>query len=132
MYLSVDEARRALAELDRCVVAGSRVLVLEPCREFNSLVRMLLRRKGKETLSRPGFSLSQMCDELPPSNWQRLGAGGCAWMTAFLPALAIVSRFPRAYAVLGRLVLRLDRPHLDAGWRPGRLSMYRWAVYMKT
>ncbi len=129
MYLSVDDARRALLEIDRCVAPGSRVLLLEPAREFNSLVRVLLRRKGKETLSRPGFSLTEMCDDLPPASWRRVSAGGCGWMTAMLPLLALSARIPALYSRLSDWIVRRDRPR--GTWRPGKVSMYRWVVFQK-
>ncbi len=132
MYLPVEEAQRALQELDRCLVAGSRVLLLEPCREFNSLVRMVLRKKRNETLSRPGFSLTEMRDTLPPATWRRTAAGSSRWMTALLPMLVACARFPTLYALLGKLALRLDRPAPGACGLHGKFSMYRWAVYQKT
>ena len=130
MYLSVEDAHRALAELDRCLVPGARVLVLEPSREFNDMIRMALRQKRTQTLARPGFSLAEM-RELPPSNWVRLDGGSCNWMTVFLPLLAIVTRVPRAYAWLDSLVLRMDSPAKRQRARHGKLSMYRWVVYRK-
>lgn len=129
MYLSIGDARRALLELHRCLAAGTRVLILEPGREFNSLVRTVLRRKATETLSRPGFSRAEICADLPPETWRRVSAGGCTWMTALLPLLVVAARFPTLYSKLAEWVLRLDRPR-DC-WRPGRMPMYRWVVFEK-
>lgn len=132
MYLSVEDARRALHELDRCLVEGARILVLEPSREFNGLVRFVLRQKRNEVLARPGFALSELNGEIAPPNWRRLNAGSSAWMTALLPALLVATRLPKVYGWLSGKVLRLDRPAPAPGKALGKYSMYRWAVYRKS
>lgn len=131
MYLSVADARRALLELDRCLVPGSRILVLEPCREFNDLVRSVLRRKRDETLAMPGFTQAQLRDEIAPHAWRRIGAGSCGWMTLALPLLVASARWPALYARISRLALKLDRPRLDGRAPTGKHSMYRWIAYQK-
>jgi len=130
MYLDMVHAKRALADLDRCLAPGATVLVLEPCREFNSLVRVVLTRKRGERLAMPGFALDEF-DDLLPSHWQPLGAGACSWMTAALPILALVTGWPRLYHALSSAVLRLDRPRLNGRRAHGRISLYRWVVCKK-
>lgn len=132
MYLSVENAGLALRELDRCLVVGARILVLEPSREFNDLVRFVLRQKRKDVLAQPGFALSDLNGGIAPPNWRRLNAGSSAWMTALLPALLLATRMPKVYRWLSARVLRLDRPAPAPGKAAGRYSMYRWAVYRKS
>lgn len=130
MYLDMAHAKRALADIDRCLTPGATVLVLEPCREFNSLVRAILTRKRGERLAMPGFALEGFNDLLPP-HWQPLGAGACNWMTATLPLLALATHWPRLYHVFSNAVLWLDRPRLDGRRAHGRISLYRWVACKK-
>lgn len=131
MYLPIADAQAATRELDRCLAVDARILIVEPSLEFNSLVRAILRKKRNETLTMPGFSLSEFRDTLVPGNWQLTGSGSCRWMTLLLPLLMASARFPGLYRRLEEWVLWLDAP------APGRVSqlpnvaMYRWATYRK-
>lgn len=130
MYLDPARARDALHELDRCLAPGATVLVLEPCREFNTLVRTLLPGKRSERLAMPGFDLVTLRD-LMPGHWQPLGSGTCHWLTAALPVLILATRWPRFYRWLARLVRRMDRPCLGGHRARGRISLYRWVACRK-
>lgn len=131
MYLPIAEAQRAVAELDRCLAVGSRVLLVEPSREFNSLIRTVMRTKRNESLTMPGFSIAEFRDQLVPGNWQLVGSGSCRWMTALLPLMMASARFPGLYRQLERLALRMDAPAPGSTPRMAKVAMYRWAVYSK-
>ena len=131
MYVSPSAAHDALHELDRCLAPGARILVLEPCREFNALVRSTLRNKRHETLAVPGFSLKEMREGLAPDNWQPIASGCARWLTMLLPLLALATRVPKFYSGLAALALRLDRPSLNGRSAYGRIAMYRWVAYRK-
>lgn len=131
MYLPIAKAQLAAADLDRCLAPGARVLIVEPSREFNSLVRTVLRNKRNESLAMPGFTLGEFQDELVPGNWRLAGSGSCRWMTALLPLLMLTAAFPATYRWIERIALRLDAPRTGRSSRPSRFTMYRWAVYDK-
>ena len=133
MYLPVHDAELALLELDRCLMTGARVLVLEPSKEFNDLVRLALPWKRRETLARPGLTSAELNGDMMPAHWERLGAGANTWMTILLPALALSTGFPKVYAWLSRLAVSMDRPALAParGAPSGGFAMYRWAVFRK-
>lgn len=131
MYLPVTDARRAAADLDRCLAIGSRVLIVEPGREFNSLVRSVLRKKRNESLAMPGFTREEFQDEMVPANWRRVGFGSSWWMTALLPLLMLTSGLPWVYRQVERVALWLDAPHPGKKGGLSRVTMYRWAAYEK-
>ena len=132
MYLPIADAHRAAADLDRCLAIGARVLVVEPGREFNSLVRSILRRKRNESLAMPGFTLGEFQDELVPGNWRLTGSGSSRWMTVLLPLLMMTSGLPAVYRQVERLALWLDTPQLGKKGGLSTVTMYRWAAYEKT
>lgn len=131
MYVPLPKAREALRELDRCLAADARILVLEPCREFNELVRTVLRRKRTESLTMPGFSLGEMQEGLVPPGWTPVGSGCSRWLTALLPVMAMTTRLPSLHRKIADLALRLDRPRLNDKGAMGRIAMYRWVAYRK-
>lgn len=131
MYLPFDKARRAVLEIDRCTQDGARILLVEPSREFNSLVRAVLRRKRNEILTMPGFSRDEFTEGLPPAHWRLVSGGSCNALTALLPLLMVTARVPVLFRWLSRLALHLDAPRTGATRRPARVCMYRWAVYRK-
>ena len=131
MYLDRDEARSALLELDRCLGPDGLILVLEPCREFNQLVRTLLPKKRGERLAMPGFSRHDFHDILP-SNWIPFSAGDCRWMTRALPLLALATRWPGAYGRITALIRRLDRPDMRQKRLRGKMALYRWVACRKS
>lgn len=131
MYLPFEQARRAVLEIDRCSAPGARILLVEPSREFNSLVRTVLRRKRSESLAMPGFSRKEFTRGIVPSGWITVSCGSCNALTALLPLLMATSRWPAIYNPLARLALLLDTPKSGKVSRPARVSMYRWAVYRK-
>lgn len=131
MYLELDAARRSLVELDRCLVGGGLVLLLEPCREFNELVRTVLPAKRSDQLAMPGFTLEEIRDILP-DGWTTVASGHCRWLTLALPLLMMAARWPMIYRPVAMLARRLDRPRM--GHRPpgGRVALYRWVACRKT
>ena len=132
MYLSVNDARSALLELDRSARPGAKILVIEPAREFNALVRFFARGKRNETLTQPGLSLHDITHAIVPPGWRRRAGGGCWWMTWLLPLLMVCARSPRLFRILANLVLRLDSPaRTGRGLRLPRIAMYRWIVFDK-
>jgi len=130
MYLKGEAVRRALAELDRCLAPGGLLLVLEPCLEFNELVRALLPRKRSERLAMPGFAVGELQALLPPG-WQPVAAGHCRWLTLALPMLVLATRWPSLYRWIAGMALRLDRPRINGRGAHGRLAMYRWTACRK-
>ena len=132
MYLDAAGVQTALAELDRCVTTGGTILFLEPCREFNELVRMMLPRKRGERLAMPGFTLDQVRENLLPATWQPIAAGHCRWLTLALPLLAMATRWPWGYRRIAALVRHLDRPRNGVSRASGRLALYRWVACRKT
>jgi len=131
MYLPIAQARRAVLEIDRCTAPEARILLVEPGREFNSLVRAVLRRKRSESLTMPGFTRGEFTNELAPAGWQLVAGGSCNALTAMLPLLMITARAPPLFRWLGRMALLLDAPKPGRQRRPARVCMYRWAVYRK-
>mgnify|MGYP001401722122 CR=1 FL=1 len=131
MYLEHDAARLALIELNRCLATNGLVLLLEPCREFNEFVRMLLPAKRRERLAMPGFTRNEVSGILP-STWSIVAAGDCRWLTMALPLLAITTRWPRIYRRLASLARRLDRPVIGGRKPTGTISLYRWVACRKT
>ena len=130
MYLEHDAARQALLELDRCLTMGGLVLLLEPCREFNEIVRMVLRGKRSDQLAMSGFTLGEI-REILPANWSMVASGNCCWMTVALPLLTMTTRWPAVYRRLSELARRLDRPAIGNNSPNGRVSMYRWVACRK-
>ena len=129
MYLERDAVPHALAELDRCLKPGALVLVLEPCLEFNELVRTLVPGKRSERLAMPGLPLG-MLQTLPP-NWEPIGAGHCRWLTLSLPLLALATHLPTVYRWIAAVALWLDKPRVNGRSAHGRLAMYRWVACRK-
>lgn len=131
MYLPLGQAQGAMREIDRCTGAGARILLVEPSREFNSLVRAVLRRKRNESLAMPGFSREEFTQGLAPPEWELRASGSCNALTAMLPLLMVTARLPLVFGWLGSLALRLDAPAAGRIRMPARIGMYRWAVYRK-
>lgn len=131
MYLTLAEARSALLDLNRCLIPGARILLLEPSFEFNSLVRSVLRKKRTETLARPGLTEAEMHKDLVPAQWRPVAAGGCAGLTALLPLLLITARFPALYRRIADAALRLSSPGSSLHVGRSKFAMYRWVAYEK-
>lgn len=131
MYLDPAAVRKALAELDRCLLPGGLVLILEPAQEFNRIVRSVLRKKSAEDLAMPGFTREQMHDILP-GGWSVVAGGDCRWLTLALPLLAATTRWPGAYRRAAALARRLDRPSPSGGASGRRFTMYRWVACRKS
>lgn len=131
MYLDLRKAVEALREIDRCLVPDSSVLLVEPSFEFNRMVRTLLRKKGSESLARPGFSLSEMTQEFSIDGWTPVALGGSTWLTLSLPLLVVCAKLPFVYRQLEALVLALDRPGRNPSLRRTKLAMYRWILFRK-
>lgn len=125
MYLDSQGVERTIGEIDRCLADAGIILLLEPCREFNALVRSLFPRKRSEVLTMPGFSLEEFL-QLAPPHWEPFAAGHCRWLTAMLPVLALATRWPWMFHCLAPMARRMDRPRLNGRRAHGRLSLYRW------
>lgn len=130
MYLEIDAVRRAVIELDRCLSTNGLMLILEPCREFNELVRMILPEKRSEQLAMPGFSLEEI-REILPGNWIVEAAGNCRWLTFALPFLVVTTRWPKIYRCIAALARWLDKPGIGNRQPNGRITMYRWIACRK-
>lgn len=130
MYMDSADVEGTIRELDRCLAKGGVVLILEPCQEFNALIRTLLRSKRNETLAMPGFSVEDF-SRFVPAHWQPLAAGHCRWLTAFLPVLTLTTRAPRLFQWVSSIARRLDRPRMNARRAHGRISLYRWIACRK-
>ena len=132
MYLSLPETRAALLELDRCLVDGARILLLEPSFEFNRLIRSFLRTKLHEKLSRPGLTSAELLEEAIPPNWRPISAGGCSIFTTLLPVLMISTRFPKFYRWIAARTVGLSSPGRKLRVTSPMFTMYRWVVFEKS
>lgn len=130
MYLDNKAANVALAELNRCLDSGGLILLLEPCREFNELARLILPRKGREQLAMPGFSIEEF-RKIIPADWSIIATGSCRWLTIALPLLAITTRWPGLHRYISMLARHLDRPSIGRRNIGGRIAMYRWVACKK-
>ena len=131
MYLPTDRAAEAMGQLDRCLHPGSRVLLLEPSREFNALARRLFPGKRDETLAVPGFSKGEFFGTLPPDHWSPIARGACPCLTLALPAMMVLQRLSLPFRWLAAAALALDRLFVRFHVSHWFLAMYRWAIYEK-
>ena len=131
MYVGIARASEGLHALNAGLRPGARVLLLESGAEFNRLSRIALRRKRTQALAVAGFTRKELYCMLP-TGWRRVAAGSNAGMTLLLPLLLACRRWPRLFAALSTLALRMDHPRPgfhDRGWR--RLCLHRWVLCEK-
>ncbi len=132
MYVGMNHAREGLRRLDASLAPGARVLLLESGAEFNQASRKILRKKLKQSLAVDGFSQQELGEGLLPTGWRPIASGTNFWITASLPFLIMFVRWPRTFAKLAKVLMKLDRPRSDFrdnGWR--RFGLHRWILCEK-
>ncbi len=127
MYLPEPARIGAVEQLLRLLRPGGYALLVDPGREFQSLIARLRPRSRQQTTGGSGFSQEEHRRLEALQGWRCIARGGNPRFTALLPLLLALAPLPAPCRWLGGLCRRGDR----RSGRPPRYGLHRWLLLQR-